>query len=280
MERIMTVYELMIKTNHYLIKGGKLTDGQKANIVNQLLDGRSDERAVQSFKKGVKAPEYLRSIGQSKDTHVMYPLFYIPPYNDGKKFQTVIPMSPKTHILSANSYELEILRLLYFLAPNNTLVQDMIDKTISRLKTTCFGYHDCYHGECFHSALITLRFIITVSDDEKWINNLIQYFNKYNGEVKRHSGTIWYYWLCLSERSFEIAKPEIDKYKMEMLNRLRNRSCVMNSENDKNIHPVILCVLRNNIAKYAEYNYIKDRQPYIKEKDGRLYFDMSEANSI
>ncbi|MDD4356667.1 MAG: hypothetical protein PHN98_05390 [Smithellaceae bacterium] len=156
----------------------------------------------------------------------------------------------------------------------------MIDKTISRLKTTCFGYNDCHHGECFHSALITLRFIGTVSDDVIWINNLIKYYNKYNGEVKRHSGTVWYYWLCLSEMPFDIAKPEIDKYKKEMHNRLRNRSYVMNSENDRAIHPVLLCILRNNIAKYEEFNYIKDRQPYINEKDGRLYFDMREENVI
>ena len=277
MEGIMTTYELMIKTNHYLIKGGKLTEGQRANIVNQLLDGRSDERAVQGFKKAVNAPEYLCSIGKSKDIRVMYPLFYIPPYNEGKKLQTVIPMSPKTHILAANSYELEILRLLYLFAPDNSLVQDMIDKTLARLKTTCFGYHDCHNGECFHSALIVLRFLATVSDDKEWIYKMIKYFNKYNGETKRHSGTVWYYWLCLSELTFETAKPEIDKYKNEMLNRLSNRSYVMNSDNDKNIHPVILCILRNIISKYPEYEYIKDRQPYIKEKDGRLYFDMSKG---
>lgn len=31
--------------------------------------------------------------------------------------QTVLPMFPKTHILAANSYELEIICLLYLLAP-------------------------------------------------------------------------------------------------------------------------------------------------------------------
>jgi len=37
----MTAYELMIKTNHHLIKGGKLTDAQKATIARQLLAARS-----------------------------------------------------------------------------------------------------------------------------------------------------------------------------------------------------------------------------------------------
>ena len=52
------------------------------------------------------------------------------------------------------------------------------------------------------------------------------------------------------------------------------------TENDKTIHPVLLCILRNNIAKYAEYEHIKNRQPYINEKDGRLYFDVGEESRI
>jgi hypothetical protein len=33
----MTAYELMLKTNHFLIKGGELADGQKQEIVGKLL---------------------------------------------------------------------------------------------------------------------------------------------------------------------------------------------------------------------------------------------------
>jgi hypothetical protein len=48
----------------------------------------------------------------------------------------------------------------------------------------------------------------------------------------------------------------------------------MNSENDKTLHPVLVCVIRNVMARLPEYEYIKDRQPYVSDKDGRLYFDM------
>lgn len=51
----------------------------------------------------------------------------------------------------------------------------------------------------------------------------------------------------------------------------------MNSEHDKTIHPVIICMLRNLISKYPEYAYIKERQPYISKKDGRLHFDIVQA---
>ena len=276
----MNPYELMINTNRYLIKGGELNESQKINIVNQFLVVRSDERTKQSFYKGVNAPEYLASLGKSNDGRKMYPLFYIPPYNEGKKFQTVIPMSPKTHILSANSYELEIIRLLYLFAPDDKMVKDMANKTLERLKTTCFGYQDCHVGECFHSALIVLRFLATVApDDTEWINKLIIFFNKYKDETPRHGGIYWYYWLCLSELPIEIAEPEIKKSKEAILRQL-NRSSVMNSENDKTNHPVMICMLRNVISRLPEYAYIKERQPYVSEKDGRLYFDMSENRLI
>jgi len=186
----------MIKTNRHIIKGGEFSEALKINIVNQFLAARSDEHIKQSFYNGVmKYPNNTDGDGRQ-----MYPLFYIPPYNDGKKFQTVIPMSPKTHILSANSYELEIIRLLYLFAPNNPDVKDMVDKTLARLKTTCFGYHGCHVGECFHSALIVLRFLAAVvPDDTVWIRKLISLYKNHVGDSRRHSGVKQYYLLCLSE---------------------------------------------------------------------------------
>ena len=49
----MTAYDLMIKTNHHLIKGGDLTEPQKANIVRQFLDAQSTPEQVQRFHRGV-----------------------------------------------------------------------------------------------------------------------------------------------------------------------------------------------------------------------------------
>jgi hypothetical protein len=62
-------------------------------------------KAKQRFYIGVRYPGNTDKNGSGR----MYPEYFIPPYNDGKKYQTLIPMSPKTHILSANSYELEII---------------------------------------------------------------------------------------------------------------------------------------------------------------------------
>ena len=42
----------------------------------------------------------------------------------------------------------------------------------------------------------------------------------------------------------------------------------------------MICMLRNLISRLPEYEYIKKRQPYINEKDERLYFDMSDIENI
>jgi len=267
----MTTYELLVKTNHYLIKGGKLTQKQKSNIFNQLMSAKNTLEQAKQFYNGVKFPNNRDNSGR-----MIYPIFYIPPYNCGKKLKTIFNQMPKTHILSANMYELEILRLLYLLAPENADVKVMINETLKRLKTTCFGYQDDGLGECFDTSLVVLRFISTVAKDETdWIKSRIDNYNHHVNEKKRSWYSCWYFWLCLSEMPFKIAKPEIEKYKELMLNWLCNKSCVMNSENDKSIHPVLISMLRNIIAKYPEYEYIKDREPYVSDEDGRLYFSMS-----
>lgn len=63
-----------------------------------------------------------------------------------------------------------------------------------------------------------------------------------------------------------------------MLNWLNNKSCVMKSEQDKIIHPVLLSIIRNNIARYPEYEYIKERKPFVSDKDGRLHFNMKQES--
>lgn len=264
----MDAYELMIKTNHYLIKGGELTEQQKKNIASRLLSAKSTPEQVKRFHDCLKVSESS-----------MYPLYFVPPYNGGRKLKTVLNQTPKTHILSANMYELEILRLLYILSPEDSDVEMMVSRSLSRLKNTCFGYMDDGVGECFDTSLVVLRFLAAVAPYEKdWIQSRIDNYNRHYGDKKRPSFCVWYFWLCLSELPEDIAMPEIDMYKIEMLNWLLNKSCVMNSDNDKRMHPVLLCILRNILAKYPEYAYIKDRQPCVKQTDGRLYFDMSGEN--
>jgi hypothetical protein len=131
-------------------------------------------------------------------------------------------------------------------------------------------------GECFDTSLVVLRFLASAAPGENmWIQSRIDNYNRHCSEKKRPSFSVWYFWLCLSEIPFDIAKPETEKYKAVMLNWLLNKSCVMNSEHDKTIHPVLFCMLRNNLSRFTEFEYIKDRQPYVSDKDGRLHFEMA-----
>ena len=255
----MTAHELMLKTNHYLIKDGKLTDGQKANIVRQLLAAQNPEHEVQRFLNKMK-----------DDT--TYPRYYLTPYNNNKKYQTVIPMSPKTHILSMNAYEMDILRLLYLFAPENPTVKKMVDGTLRRLEKSCPG-GDCMYGECFHSSVPTLRFFAAANaGDRAWMNRLVTKIHK-GIDNKYKSNAVGYYWLCLSELPYDVAEQGLLKYKDEMLAKL-TKSVSMNTEKSKVIQPVMYYIMRNCLSRFSEYAYIKSRQPYIGEKDGRLHFEV------
>jgi len=210
------IYELMIKTNQHLISGGFLTDAQKAYIVKRFLNEQT--------------PINITRWGN------MYPKFFIP-FEREKKYQTVIPMSPKTQILSQNAYELEIIRLLYLFAEENSEVKIIVNKTLERLKQTCFGYKSCYTGECFESGIIVLRFLASVAPHEiSWIKKQIKLFNQHYANKRRHSGVLKYFWLCLSELPIEIAKPEILRYKDLVLsqNKSKNDDHILNAKiNDK-----------------------------------------------
>ncbi|WP_157764122.1 hypothetical protein [Paenibacillus borealis] len=107
-------------------------------------------------------------------------------------------------------YELEIISLLYLLAPNSPNVKEIVDKTSIRLKTTCFGNCDDGVGECFDTSLVVLCYLATVSpEDTDWIKGRIDNYNCHVGDRKCPWFAKWYFWLCLSEQPFEIAESEI-----------------------------------------------------------------------
>lgn len=267
----MTAYEMMVRTNHYLIKGGSLTQEQRTRLTVTLLHARSTAEQAERFYAGVKYPGNTNAEGRR-----MYPAFFIPPYNGGKKYKTVLGQQPKTHILSANLYELETLRLLSLFLPGSPEISDMVQKTLERLQTTCFGAMDDGVGECFDASLVVLRFLATAAPGETaWIKSRIDNYNRHKDDRKRPWYAKWYFWLCLSELPFTAAEPEISGYKGEMLSWLAAKSCVMNSEQDRTIHPVLLCILRNLLCQYPEYDHIRNRRPYISQKDKRLHFDIA-----
>lgn len=261
-------HDIMIKTNHYLIKGGELTDADKSDITDKLL-------AAQSTPEEAKQRFGFRTRGRD-----MYPYSYVLPYNGGEKLVTVLNRQPQTQILSMNSYELEILRLLNLLAPSNPDVIDMCDKTLVRLKKTCFGGRGCGTGECYETSLVSLRFLsATVPEDESWMTSLINTFYTYADKRKRskyHGQNfsnyyIWYYWLCLSELPYKLAEQEITHYKDEMLF-VAKQGMAMDTVEEKSSTPVKMHILKNCLSRLPGYE-----NSVVNEKDHRIFLEVSDA---
>jgi len=264
----MTAYELMIKANHYLIKGGELTAAHKENITTQLLAAKSTPQQAQR--------RFTKLKGGERD---MYPFLYVLPYNGGIKLNTIFDQEPQTQILSMNMYELEIIRLLSVFNPDDPEIQDMVKQVLGRLKKTCFGNRGCGTGECYDAGLITLRFLSSTAPEEKlWITDQINCYNNHIAEKKRskYYGRqyaryyMWYYWLCLSELPIELAKPEILRHKEELFSSA-HESMLVNSEKDQVFNTVRLSALRNCLSRLSEYEYLQEYQPYVSEYDGRLH---------
>ena len=160
----MEKYDLLMEINRKLSLGEEISATEKEDVVSVFLNGICDREAVLKYKKRMRV---------TPETDNIYPRFYIPPYNGGKKLRLIQGYLPKTNILYANHYELEILRLLYLFAPENERVCDMVKATLKRLKGTCFG-NSCTQGECLATGISVLRFLTVVCpDDTEWIDKLL-----------------------------------------------------------------------------------------------------------
>jgi len=81
---------------------------------------------------------------------------------------------PRTMIFLSNYCELELMRGMFLFDPYNYKLISSIDKTIERIKTTCFGRF-CPTGECINISMVCLRFISSVAfNEKKWINMYIE----------------------------------------------------------------------------------------------------------
>jgi hypothetical protein len=186
-EQALKAYELMLELNSLR---EPLSAERKAEAVKILLAARSSPEQARRFHNSVRYPG---------NTGGMYPQFFIPPYNNGRKLRTVTGQLPKTHILSANMYELEILRLLHICAPDNPDVFAMISATLARLRKTCFAGHGCAVGECFDTSVAALKFIQAAAPHEtEWIQSLRDGWHAHVNERKRPAALKKYFESCES----------------------------------------------------------------------------------
>lgn len=157
-------YRILMEINRRMILGETITDNEKQKAITVLLNGIACGEDIRKYKKRMR-------VNEVRDT--IYPNYYIPPYNNNKKLRLIQGYLPKTNILYANHYELEILRLLLLLAPEDEKVMEMVQNTVHRLKNTCFG-NSCTQGECLATGISVLRFLTVVRpDDAEWMEQLL-----------------------------------------------------------------------------------------------------------
>lgn len=265
----MIAYELLCHTSRALIKGQVFSDYEKYEIINTLLASIDTPETVHRFLGSVKA---------LNDGRMMYPLFYIPPYNGGKKYRLITGQMPKTHLFSANHYELEILRLLALWDSENDLVVQMVDQTLDRLAVTCFG-HFCSEGECVGASVSALRFLSAVKPmDDIWIEELLSPLGEIFSDIQGQAATnknlpVFYFCLALSGIKSDMAVQMIRKRKDFLLTLLKRGWLTGPAENDK-YTPLSKYVLRNTLAGLPEFEYLRNAEIYISDKDGRCYCDV------
>lgn len=160
----MEKYKILMEMNRKIVFGEEIPDREKEEAVTILLNGICDKEEVSKYKRRMKV---------NAETDNIYPNYYIPPHNGNKKLRLIQGYLPKTNILYANHYELEIIRLLYMFTPKNQIVDEMVKNTLRRLKGSCFG-NSCTQGECLATGISVLRFLAKVHpDDTEWMDKLL-----------------------------------------------------------------------------------------------------------
>ena len=204
------IYDTCMYLNRRLICGESVSSAEKSAFADGVLRAVCSTEEANRFYTGVRYPGNCDNRGNR-----MYPFFLIPPYNGGNKLPTVTGLLPKTHILSANSYEIEMLSMARRFAAETSHpflpeLNRMHEATLLRLKTTCYGTMDDGIGECFDASLLVLRYLAQEEPRHRtWIRSRIANYRRHVHEIRRHPAVQWYFRLCLTELPAEQVRDEI-----------------------------------------------------------------------
>lgn len=272
----MEKYKILMEINRRLIFNEEITDIEKAEVVSAFLNGICCEEDIYKYKKRMKV---------NYETDSIYPNYYIPPYNKNKKLRLIQGYLPKTNILYANHYELEILRLLYLFAPENQKVIEMVKDTLRRLESTCFG-NSCTQGECMTMGICVLRFLaVTQPDDSEWIETLLnplvdEFLSFGKGQAAVQKGIpLTYLLMGFMDISNEKTKDAIRKKKEWLIDLLRRGWITGKLSNGKvsegdTYNLMGKYIIRNVLGTLPEYEDISKHKIYISDKDERCYCDI------
>lgn len=262
-----------MKINRKEIFGEKISDAEKEKATAIFLNGICSEEEILKYKKRMRV---------NPDTDNIYPNYYIPPYNGNKKLRLVQGYLPKTNILYANHYELEIIRLLFLFAPENEKVNEMVENTIQRLKSVCFG-NLCTQGECMVTGISVLRFLAaTQPNDLEWIDRLLSplgdmFLSFGNGQAAVQKGIpLTYLLMALADINNERTRDLIARKKEWLLGLLRRGWITGKLSNGKisegdTYNLMGKYIIRNAIGTLPEYEDVSKYEIYVSDKDERCY---------
>ncbi|MHC1694247.1 MAG: hypothetical protein AB9835_03000 [Eubacteriales bacterium] len=234
-----------------IIEGLDYSDSDKKVICSSLLKAQ-DIQGAKKFHIGVR---------HADNSDGMYPIFYVPPYNGNRKNRLVTGELPKTHILSANHYELEIVRLLLRWGREDTMVQDIAEATRQRLTRPCFARF-CPQGECVGAGVSALRFF---SEDSlfspgiaRLLNPLGELFLDHRSQ-KAKDLPFYYFLLALSELSDKTSL-QLLSAKQEYLLELLGKDWLTGPAEGDTYNATRKYVLRNALSRLPRFSYLRDRK--------------------
>lgn len=269
----MENYKVLMKIAKKEVFAEEISDRERQDTVSVLLRGSSSREDVVVYKKRMRV---------NPDTDMMYPDYYIPPYNENKKLRLIQGYLPKTHILYANHYELEIMRLLFLFAPENETIREMVKHTLYRLKNTCFG-NFCAQGECVAAGISVLRFLAVVKpEDTEWTGKLIKplgdrFLSLGNGPTAGNNRIpLTYLLMAFTDINNEETRELILQRKEWLLGLLRKGWLTGKLSNGKiaeadRYNVMGKYIIRNAIGTLPEYKEIANNEIYINDIDGRCY---------
>lgn len=268
----LDTYRLLVELSQKEICGDEITDPEKSAAVSAFLGEVCSGEEIERFKRRMRA---------DSATNSMYPNYFLPPYDRGRKLRLVQGYLPKTNILYTNHYELEIFRLLHRFAPENETVKDMVRGTLRRLEDTCFG-NSCDQGECVAAGISVLRFLAAVKpDDTAWIDRLLDplgdiflSFGPGQAAIQRNV-PVSYLLMALTDIDSSKTRALISQKKEWLLNLLRRGWITGRLSNGKisegdTYNLLGKYILRNAIGTLPEYADASKYEIYV-DKDERCY---------
>lgn len=274
MEKYKILCELIRKEQF----GEEITEEEKTGAVSIFLNGRNDLEEIIRYKKRMRV---------NPEEDCIYPNYYLPPYNGGKKLRLVQGYLPKTNILYANHYEAEILRLLVKFAPDNQTIKDMVYHTLKRFEKTCFG-NSCMQGECITTGICVLRLLTAIQPmDEKWVEKLLDplgelFLSFGSGQAASQKGVpLSYLLMAITDINNEKTRNLLRQKKEWLVDLLRRGWITGKLSNGKisegdTYNLLGKYIIRNAICTLPEYSKKEDYRIYVDAVDERCYCNIPD----